>query len=91
MKLIDNWKQCYKMWSVRLSALGASFLGLFIYFPDWTLYLYNAMPREVRDMIPDNFALMLAMAIFVGSAISRIVKQEALHKKKEDSTNEQPK
>ena len=89
MKLIDNWKQGYKMWSVRLSALGASFLGLFIYFPDWTLYLYNAMPREVRDMIPDNFALMLAMAIFVGSAISRIVKQEALHNKKEDTANGQ--
>ena len=78
MKLIDNWKQSWKMWSVRLSALGASIMGMFLYFPEWTLYLFNAMPKEVRDMLPDNLALFLAMIVFIGTAISRIVKQEKL-------------
>ena len=80
MKLIDNWKQFGKMWSVRLSALGASIMGMFLYFPEWTLYLFNAMPKEVRDLLPDNLALFLAMIVFIGTAISRIVKQEKLAK-----------
>lgn len=80
MKLIDNWKHSGKMWSVRLSALGASIMGMFLYFPEWTLYLFNAMPKEVRDLLPDNLALFLAMIVFIGTAISRIVKQEKLAK-----------
>lgn len=86
MKLIDDWKKSWKLWSVRLSALGASAMGLFLYFPEWTLYLFNAMPREVRDLLPDNLALFLAMIVFVGTAISRIVKQEKLMKDKETDT-----
>lgn len=85
MKLIDNWKQSGNLWSVRLSALGASIMGMFLYFPEWTLYLFNAMPKEVRDMLPDNLALFLAMIVFIGTAISRIVKQEKLAKDREES------
>lgn len=85
MKLIDNWKQSWKMWSVRLSALGASIMGMFLYFPEWTLYLFNAMPKEVRDLLPDNLALFLAMIVFIGTAISRIVKQEKLEKDRKET------
>ena len=85
MKLIDNWKQSWKMWSVRLSALGASIMGMFLYFPEWTLYLFNAMPKEVRDLLPDNLALFLAMIVFIGTAISRIVKQEKLAKDRKET------
>lgn len=81
MKLIEDWKKGWKMWSVRLSALGASIMGMFLYFPEWSLYLYNAMPREIRDLLPDNFALFLAMVVFVGTALARIVKQEKLNKR----------
>ena len=85
MKLIDNWKQSGKMWSVRLSALGASIMGMFLYFPEGTLYLFNAMPKEVRDLLPDNLALFLAMIVFIGTAISRIVKQEKLAKDRKET------
>ena len=85
MKRIDNWKQSWKMWSVRLSALGASIMGMFLYFPEWTLYLFNAMPKEVRDLLPDNLALFLAMIVFIVTAISRIVKQEKLAKDRKET------
>lgn len=84
-KLIDNWRESWKMWSVRLSSIGAAIMGMFFYFPDWSLYLFNAMPREIRDMLPDNFALFLAFVVFVGTALSRIVKQDKLHKDKDDT------
>lgn len=80
MKLIDNWKMSWRMWSVRLSSFGAAVMGLFVYFPEWTLNLFNAMPRDVRDKLPDNLALIIAMVVFVGTAIARIVKQEKLDK-----------
>lgn len=75
IELIDNWKKGLKLWSVRLSTVGASIMGMFLYFPDWSLHLFNAMPRDIRNMVPDRVALVLAMVIFIGSAIARIVKQ----------------
>jgi hypothetical protein len=78
IKLIENWKKALKMWSVRLSTMGASIMGMFLYFPEWSLWLYNMMPTEIREMIPDRAALYLAMFVFIGTALARIVKQEKL-------------
>ena len=80
LKLIDNWKKALKMWSVRLSTMGASIMGMFLYFPEWSLWLYNMMPTEIREMIPDRAALYLAMFVFISTALARIVKQEKLTK-----------
>lgn len=76
IKLIPNWRESWKMWSVRLSAVGASIMSIFIYFPESSLFLYNAMPYEVKKLLPDNIALFIALIVFVGTAIARMVKQK---------------
>ena len=81
INLIDNWKQCYKMWSVRLSSFGAALMGYFLYFPDSALWLWQMMPREIHALLPSNVAMFIAFVIFIGTAISRLVKQNKLHQK----------
>lgn len=75
MKLIPEWRKAYKMWSVRLSALGAVLMGVILAWPDSLLYLWSMMPAEVYAYLPERLVQVLAFVIFLMSALSRIVKQ----------------
>ncbi len=76
MKLIPEWRKAYKMWSVRLSALGAVLMGVVLAWPDSLLYLWSMMPAEVYAYLPERIVQGLAMFIFTMSVISRLVKQK---------------
>lgn len=78
-ELIEEWKKAHKLWSVRLSAIGAAVMGVFTFWPDSALYLWSAMPSEVREMIPERFVSAIALFVFAASAISRIVKQRPIN------------
>jgi len=75
MKLIPEWREAYKLWSVRLSTLGALLMGFLLAWPDSLLYLWSMMPPEVYAYLPERIVQGLAMFIFVMSVISRLVKQ----------------
>src|SRR6187431_637145 len=80
MKLADNAKFWWRFWSVRLSAVGAILMGVVTAWPDSILYLWGAMPSEVRGLIPQQFVTLIAMFIFVMSAVSRVVKQAKIER-----------
>ena len=77
-ELIDGWKKSTKLWSMRFSLVGTALMSLFVAWPDSALYLWAAMPEEVRSMIPDRFVSVIALFIFGMSSISRIVKQRPI-------------
>ena len=78
LELVENWRNFTKFWSVRFSMIGAALMGLFTVWPDSALYLWAAMPDEVRAMIPQSFVSMIALFVFALSSLSRIVKQKKL-------------
>ena len=70
MKLIDNWRQCWKMASIRVYAL----IGLM---PD----IYNAIAAYGwLDQIPDPAMWVIRVMVAAGIA-SRIIKQSGLEVK----------
>lgn len=77
MKLIPEWRKALKFWSVRLSALGAILMSIVLAWPDSLLYLWSMMPAEVYAYLPERVSQVLALFIFVMTAISRIVKQRS--------------
>lgn len=77
--LIENWRQAHKFWSIMCNALGATLMGLFSIWPDSALYLWNAMPDEVKTRVPESFASSIAAFIFVMSIVSRLIKQKSVH------------
>jgi len=74
-RLIEDWKRAYKLWTVRLSAFGVVVMGWFTFWPESVLYLWSAMPIEVRRLLPEQFATSIALLIFAGSAIARLIRQ----------------
>lgn len=85
VKLIDNWKDWWKMWSVRINILIGLVIAGISQFPDVFLHLWMMVPDTIKDRIVDieNSAFWFLAAIVL-STVARLVKQDRLHK--EDDT-----
>lgn len=79
LNLIPNWKHFWRFWSLRLGALGTVLTSLLIAFPDVALQAWNILPDDLKGFIPERFAPMLGVVIFVLSMFARVVKQNKLH------------
>lgn len=71
MKLIEEWRSSHKYWSVRLSVVGTAATGVFLSLP-------QSMQVQVLDAVGLDGPAALAMVIFVGTVISRVVKQDGV-------------
>lgn len=89
MKLIDDFELWRKFWSVRLTAFGAILMAIFTAWPDSVLFLWAAMPEEVKELIPRQFATGLACFIFIMSSVARVIKQQKLEALKNDTTKDE--
>lgn len=85
MKLVDNWKDCWKMWTIRFN----TFIGLLILvlaqFPDIFLSLWALIPEDIKQNITSIEGASTAFVIIlIISSIARLIKQEKLHINKEN-------
>lgn len=81
LHLIDDARHAWRMWSVRLNAIGLAIMGLLWFDPTMVLAVVNMMPPAVRSAIPDHFELFLGGLFFALAMISRLVKQPKLEKR----------
>ncbi|WP_347473218.1 N-acetylmuramoyl-L-alanine amidase (plasmid) [Acinetobacter thermotolerans] len=79
MKLIDNWKESYKLLTVKLGAILSAFFTLLILFSEQLVYLWNLIPQQLKDMIPDNAAAWVGGIIAIAMTLARLKKQPELH------------
>ncbi|UXO93946.1 hypothetical protein Pan3_24 [Pseudanabaena phage Pan3] len=77
-RLIPDWRKAWRLWSVRLNALGLAILGWVTIDPVGVLYVWNLMPPQVRAMLPENFLTFAGLALFALSMLARIVRQPKL-------------
>ncbi|WP_180113300.1 N-acetylmuramoyl-L-alanine amidase [Acinetobacter sp. YH12073] len=78
MKLIDNWKQAWKLKSVQVGAISAFFYAL-ILFSEQFLNVWAVIPQELKNKIPENVAEWVGMFIGVATVLARLKKQPELH------------
>lgn len=78
MQLIDNARQWWRLWSIRLNAIGIAILGWVQFDPVGALTVWNMLPPAVRDVLPANFLTVAGLALFVLSMLSRVVAQPKL-------------
>lgn len=76
MKLIDGWRQSWRLWSVRLSALGALLTGLALAAPDFLQSLWTGLPADLRALLPASVTHAVPMLIFGLTILARVVAQE---------------
>lgn len=78
MKLIDNWKEAWKLKSVQVGALSAFFYAL-ILFSEQFLNIWVLIPQELKNKIPENIAEWVGMLVGVTMVLARLKKQPELH------------
>ena len=78
MKLIENWQQAWKLKSVQVGAASAFFYGL-ILFSEQFLNIWNVIPQELKNKIPENIAEWIGMLVGVAMVLARLKKQPELH------------
>ncbi|ENV98281.1 hypothetical protein F938_01135 [Acinetobacter bereziniae LMG 1003 = CIP 70.12] len=78
MKLIDNWKQSYKLKSVQIGALSAIFFALSL-FSEHFLTVWNLIPEDFKNSIPENWKEYVGAFVGVAMILARLKKQPELH------------
>ncbi len=78
--LVENARQWWRLWSMRLNAIGLAILGWISFEPVSVLTVWNMMPPAVRDHFPPRTMLVVSMAFFALSMMARLVRQPKLEK-----------
>ena len=64
MKLIDNWQQAWKMFSVQAMAAGVAVQGAYV-----------ALPDSFQQVIPHEWMHYISIGLLVAGVIGRLVDQ----------------
>ncbi len=81
--LISNWKDAWRMWSIRLSVLGTAVLIFFEGFPDVAIHIWASIPDDLKSALPPGFARYFGLGLIVASIIARVIKQRKLTERAE--------
>lgn len=79
MKLIPEWRQCHKFWSLRLQVLGVFLLGVLQAFPEVVAHVWLVLPAEIHSAIPDTTLRWIGYACLAAGIIARLIRQDAIH------------
>jgi hypothetical protein len=67
--------RAWPLWSVRMSAIGAILTGLAAAAPDTLLQIWNALPDEIRNLVPASIAHVIPTLLFVATIVVRLIPQ----------------
>lgn len=81
LELIEDWRNFWRFWSVRLGIIGSAITGVLIAFPDVALSAWAMMPADLKSAIPERYMPLIGVVIFVASLIARAIKQTKLEQK----------
>ena len=80
-ELIEDWRNFWRFWSVRLGIVGSAVTAVLIAFPDVALSAWVMMPADLKSAIPERYTPLIGVVIFVASLIARVIKQTKLELK----------
>ena len=80
IELIEDWRNFWRFWSVRLGVIGSAIAAVLIAFPDVALSAWAIMPADLKAAIPERYMPLIGVGIFVASLIARDIKQSKLER-----------
>jgi hypothetical protein len=81
LQLIEDWRNFWRFWSVRLGIVGSAVTAVLIEFPDVALSAWARMPPYLKAPIPERYMPLIGVVIFVASLVARAIKQTKLEPK----------
>lgn len=80
LEFIEDWRDFWRFWSVRLATVGTAITGLLIAFPDAALAAWAILPDELKSSIQPQYMPLIGVGVFALSIVARLVKQKNLRK-----------
>ena len=80
LELIEGWRKWYKLWSVRLMALGTILTGWFLAAPDAAIQLWLMLPDDLKALLPPDVVKYIPIFILIAGTFARVIKQNKLQK-----------
>jgi hypothetical protein len=68
-RLVDDWRDFTRWWSVRMTAVGALLGGILAIMP--------SMPQEVQAAVPERYRIAAVAIWALASLYSRVAKQKS--------------
>lgn len=92
MKLIENWKQAWKLKSVQVGAMSA-FFYIFMYaafellwqFGTYFPQVWVVVPEEIKQLMPHSWVAWLGFLSSVLGVFARLKAQPELHGESDES------
>lgn len=81
MKLVDDSKNWYKWWSIRLSIVGGSLLTFLELFPHHVAIVINSLPSVVTENVGSEVLKVIGIVCIVASPIARVIRQSKIDPK----------
>ena len=65
ISFVDDWRQCWKWFSVNCMAISVAIQGAWI-----------CIPEDLRKAMPDNLVAIITVVVLLLGVMGRLVKQE---------------
>jgi len=73
MPVIPDWRQSWRLLSVRVCAFGAALFAFLLAAPDQALAIWQALPPELQALVPNR--TQVSLFLFAAVAIARVLRQ----------------
>jgi hypothetical protein len=85
--LIPHARKGWRLWSVRLNAIGLAIQSVFMAWVSLPLDLWNMMPGELKAFLPPRAMFILPALFFAAAMAARFVRQPKLDREKCDDVD----
>lgn len=79
MKLIPEWREGWKFWSIRIQAAGLFIIALLETIPETIYTAWLSLPPELHGLVPEGALKWVAYLTLISSIVARMIRQENLH------------
>jgi len=75
-RLIDDAGRWHKFWTIRIAAAGALIEGFVQWFPATATEIWNALPADMRGLLPPEITRSLPIILLVSIGVARVWAQK---------------
>jgi preprotein translocase subunit SecY len=87
MKLVEDWRQWSKWWSIRLTIIGGALLTFLEAFPHAVSIIIQTLPDSITENVGTDIFKVIGIVCIVASPIARVIKQQLPTKSNPTDTN----
>lgn len=77
-RLVDNAREVWRHWSLRLGAIGAAFVAWFVSSPETAIAAWAMLPDDLKGHLPPQVVGYFGVLMFVCSLAAKFIKQRKL-------------